>query len=113
MGRISMDVRKLVVKKINEGCSQIKIAKDLSISRRAVQNILKKLRDHNTIVDLPKTGGPALNSARSVRVLIRDSKKNPKKTAPNPLKSLKKIMDNSKICVFSDWPLVSPHINII
>ena len=66
MGRISMDVRKLVVKKINESWSQRKIAKDLSISRRAVQNILIKLRDHNTIEDLPKTSCPALNSARSV-----------------------------------------------
>ena len=66
-----MDVRKLVVKKINEGWSQRKIAKDLSIFRRALQNILMKLRDHNTI----KTGCQALNSARSVRALIRDSEK--------------------------------------
>jgi len=42
--RISMDVRKLVVKKFNEGWSQRKIAKELSISRRAEQNILLKLR---------------------------------------------------------------------
>ena len=68
MNRISLDVRKLVVKKIIEGWSQRKIAKDPSISRRAVQNIFMKLRDHNTIEDLHKTGCPALNSARSVRV---------------------------------------------
>ena len=49
-----MDVRKLVVKKINEGWSQRKIAKDLSISRRAVQNIFMKLRDHNTIEDVQR-----------------------------------------------------------
>ena len=56
MVRISMEVQKLVVKKINDGWSQSKIAKDLSISLRAVQNILMKLRDHNTIEELPKTG---------------------------------------------------------
>ena len=66
MGRISMDVRKLVIKKINEGWSQRKIAKDLSISRRAVQNILIKLRDYNTIENLVKTGYPVLNSAKCV-----------------------------------------------
>ena len=63
--------------------------KDLSISRRAVQNILMKLQDHNTIEDLPKTGCPALNNAISVRVLIRDTKKNPKKIALDLLKSWK------------------------
>jgi len=35
-----MDIRKLVVKKFDEGWSQRKIAKDPSISRRALQNIL-------------------------------------------------------------------------
>ena len=89
MGRISMDIWKLVVKKINEGWSQRKITKDLSI----VQNILMKLRGHDTIEDLPKTGCPALNSARSVRVLIRDSKK----TAPGPTEIMKiKSVDLSK-----------------
>ena len=44
MGRISMDVRKLGVKKINEGWSQRKIEKNFSISRCAVKNILMKLR---------------------------------------------------------------------
>ena len=34
-----------------------------------------KLPDHNIIEDLSKTGCPLLNSARNVRVLIRDSKK--------------------------------------
>ena len=72
-----------------------KIAKYFSISRRAVQNILMKLRDHNTIEDLPKTGCPVLNSARSARVLIRDSKKNLKKTAPDLLKLWK-----------SSWPIL-------
>ena len=70
-----MDVRKLVVKKINKGWSQRKIAKDLSISLRAVQNILMKLRDHNTIEDLPKTSYPELKSARSdfINVLLKNN----------------------------------------
>ena len=67
MGRISMSIQKLVVKKTNESWSQRKIAKDLSISRRGVQNILMNLWDHNTFEDLPKTGCPALNSTRSIR----------------------------------------------
>jgi len=54
------------------------------------------------------TRGQALNSARSVRVLIRDSKKNPKKTAldllklwkssqPTSINTVKRILKNYKM----------------
>ena len=62
-----------------------------------------KLRDHNTI----EGWFPALNSARSIRVLIQESKKNLKKTAtdilkswnssrPTPVNTVKRILKNYK-----------------
>ena len=43
---------------------------------------MMKYRKHKSIENLPKSGRPPLNTERNVRILIRDSKNNPKKTAP-------------------------------
>ena len=80
-----MEVRMLVVRKMNEGWSQKMIANFLNISRHAVQHIMKFM-EHATTENIPKIGRPPLNSDRSVRLLIRDAKRNPKKTAPELLK---------------------------
>jgi len=50
---------------------------------------MKKFREHGTTENIPKIGSPLLNSNRSVRLLIRDAKTNPKKTAPELLKDWK------------------------
>ena len=81
-----MDVRLLVIRKMNDGWSQKMIAQDLNISRHAVQHIIKKFMEHGTTENLPKSGRPPLNTTRSVRLLVRDAKVNPKKTAPELLK---------------------------
>ena len=57
--------------------NQRQVAKDLRISRCAVQNIQKKYVESGTIDDLPKCGRPPKNSQRSERQL----KTNPKLTA--------------------------------
>ena len=65
------------------------------------------LRSYGTTIHL-KTCYPALNSVRSVRVLIRDSKKNPKKTAPNLLKSWKSSRStsaNTVKCILRNYKL--------
>jgi len=62
------------------------IANSLNISCHAVQHIIKKFREHGTTENIPKIGRPRLNSDRSVRLLIRDAKRNPTKTAPELLK---------------------------
>ena len=82
MAKISMDVRMLVFQKMNDDWSQQMIANFHNISHHAIQHIIKKFREHGTTKNIPKIGRPPLNSDRSVRLLIRDEKRNPKKTAP-------------------------------
>ena len=69
-----MDLRKLVVRKFNEGWYQRKIANNINISRCVVHNIIKKSKEHYTIKNLLQIGRPRINSERSVRLLIRDAK---------------------------------------
>ena len=57
MGKLSIDLRKLVVQKVAEYWSQRTIPKHLNISRCAVQNIIKKVKEHGTIV---KFGGKSI-----------------------------------------------------
>ena len=68
MGKILIDVRILVVAKMNDGWSQKKLTDDLNISRRAVQNIMMKYRKHKSIENLPKSGRPPLNTERNVLI---------------------------------------------
>ena len=95
MGKLSIDLRKLVVQKVAEGWSQRTIGKHLNISRCAVQNIIKKVKEHGTIENLPKIGHPRMNSERTVRSLIRDAGINPKKTAAKLLKDWKSSLPTS------------------
>lgn len=76
-----MDLRSLVIQKLKDGCSQRKIAIMLNISRHAVQRIQLKFEQHKTLEDMFKSGRKSKNTARSERILIRNSKENPKKTA--------------------------------
>ena len=95
VAKILMDLRKLVVWKANEGWSQRLIATDLNISRCAVQNILKKSKEHNSIENRPKIGRPRIHSARSMRLMIRNAKANPKKTAPELLQDWRSSLPTS------------------
>jgi len=92
MGNLSIDLRKLVVQKVPEDWSQRTIAKHLNISRCVVQNIIKKVREHETIENFLKIGRPRMNSERTVKSLIWDAKKNPKKTAAELLKYWKSVL---------------------
>jgi len=49
MGKLYIDLRKLVVRKVADGWSQRMIAKHLNISHCAVQNIIKKIKENGTI----------------------------------------------------------------
>ena len=53
-----MDVRMLVVRKMNESWSQKMIANFLNISRHAVQHVIKKFREHGITESIPKIGRP-------------------------------------------------------
>jgi len=74
MGKLYIDLRKLVVRKVAEGWSQKTIKKHMNISRCVVQNIIQKVKEHGTIENLPQYGLPRMNSERTVRSLIQDAK---------------------------------------
>ena len=76
-----MDIRKLVIQKLRDGWSQRKIANLLNISRHAVQHIQLKFKTQKTLENMFKSGRKPKNTQRSERLLIRNSKENPKKTA--------------------------------
>ena len=52
MRKLSIDLRKLVVRKVAKGWSQRTIAKHLNIFRCVVQNIIKMVKEHGTIETL-------------------------------------------------------------
>ena len=65
------------------------MAKHLNISRCAVQNIIKKVKKHGTIENLPKINCLRMNSEKDVRSLIPGAKINPMKIATELLKDWK------------------------
>ena len=67
--------------KFQDGWSLRKIAMDLNISRHGVQRILTKFQQYKTLEDLQKSGRLRRNDDRYERLLIRDARCHPKKTA--------------------------------
>ena len=51
MAPISIDIKRFVIIKFQDGWSQGKIAMDLNISRHNVQRILTNFQQHITLVD--------------------------------------------------------------
>jgi len=88
MGKLSIDLKKLVVRKVAERWSQITIAKHLNISRCTVQNIIKKVKEHGTIENLPKICRPRMNSERTARSLILDAKNKSEENGSGTLEKL-------------------------
>ena len=78
-----MEKRELVVTLSQKGKTQKEIASLLKISRRSVQYILKKMKDHKTIQDHPRSGRPRLLTTITERRIIITSKKDPRLTAKN------------------------------
>ena len=54
---------------------------NLKIFRYGVQRTLTKFEKHATLENLKKSGRPQRNDDRSERILIRDDRCHPKKTA--------------------------------
>lgn len=66
---------------LSQGKSQCEIARILSISRKSVQIISKKIDSNISVEDRPKSGRPKVLNTRDERSLIIASKKAPFKTA--------------------------------
>jgi len=70
MPRISTESRSRVIDMLEGRNSQREVVKQLSILRRAVQNIWKKYLENDITDDLPKSGRPPKNEESSVRRLL-------------------------------------------
>ena len=62
---ISIDIRRLVIIKFQDGWSQRSISMNLNISRHGVQRILIKFQQHETLEDLQKSIRPRRNDDKS------------------------------------------------
>ena len=100
--------------------SQRTITKHLNISRCAVQNITKKVKERGTIKNLTKIGRPRMNSERTLKSLIRDAKINPKKASagllkdwisgqPTSISTMKNVLRKYNLfgCIAAKKPLLS------
>lgn len=81
MPRISIEKRKEIIRKADNGVSQQKIAQMVNVSRCAVQHILKKHSLGLSIADVPRKGRPSKLTNHTRRCIVRESKKNPFLTA--------------------------------
>ena len=87
--KLSLGIRKSVVQKLKDDWSQRQVAIDMNISRYAIQRIVRRFQQHETLGNLSKSGRKPHNTPRSELLLIRASKGNPKKTARELLMEFK------------------------
>lgn len=78
----SIDLRKLVISHYKEGKSFREIGEIVKRSHSTVQCIIKRFREENRVVDMPKMGPKKLLNAHDERWILRQVKKNPKISAP-------------------------------
>lgn len=81
MTKIESEKRWKIISDIKSGKSQRQVAKINKVSRRSVQEIIKKYIKTGTIQDLPRSGRPSLTSSAENRYLIYLSKRHPTHTA--------------------------------
>ena len=70
MTQISIDIRRLVIIKFQDGWSLRKIAMDLNIFRYGVQRILTKFQQHKTLKKLQKSVRSQRNDDRCERLYV-------------------------------------------
>lgn len=75
MPRISNSKRLEILRLINDGLNQSQVARECSVSRCAVQNIIKKQNLGLPIQDRPRSGRPQVLNERDRRKVVIESKK--------------------------------------
>ena len=75
-----MQIRNLIVRDAKRNQSQRKIAEKFGVSRGAVQKIILKHQKFGSVADRPGKGAKRKNSARTVDLIIRQNKKDPRTT---------------------------------
>lgn len=92
MPKINIETRKSICEDATSGMSQKAIAKKYNISRSGVQHTLKKFFAGLPLKDMPRSGRPEKITIYDRRCIIRESKKNPFKTA-NEIRSSLNLND--------------------
>ena len=81
MIKISEQVRKLVVSKMLDGCSQVNVTKDLKIHQTSLRYIFQKYLKTGEIADAKRIGHPWKTTKRQRRLLCKTSRNDPFLTA--------------------------------
>lgn len=76
----SIDLRKLIIKDIQAGLSQRKVATKFDVSKTQVQKLWKKFSQTGCVVDIEGRGRKRATSDRDDSRIIREIKKNPRTT---------------------------------
>ena len=79
-GKISMQIRNLIVREAKHNQSQRKIAEKFGVSRGAVQKIIPKHQKFGSVADRPGREAKRKSSARTDDLIIRQIKKDPRTT---------------------------------
>jgi len=86
MGKLSKDMRLLIVRKLKNGIGQRETSRNLEIPRTTVQNVWKRFLQTGTVDDKEKTGRPTKFSQRDRRKLYFESRRHPFFTAREVLR---------------------------
>lgn len=78
---ISEDVRKLIIRAVQEKKSHREVATLFGVSKTSVTNLLKRFRERNNVQNKPRSGRPKVTTERDDKILVRMSKRDPRKTA--------------------------------
>lgn len=78
---LSRDLRESIIKAFQTGLSSYKIAKNFSLPRSSVQNIITKYKNSGNVEIGKKTGRPTIAKPRDCRVLKKIIKENRRQTA--------------------------------
>ena len=81
MTKIGYEKRLKIIADMKTVNNQRIVAKNNSVSRRSVQEIMKKFEKSGNVEDLPRSGRPSITSSVENRYLIYLSKRNPTNTA--------------------------------
>jgi transposase len=79
-GKISMQVRNLIVRDVKRNQLQREIAKKYGVSRGAVQKIILKYQKLGSVADRPGRGSKRKSCERTDNLIIREIKKDPRIT---------------------------------
>lgn len=78
---ITVEVKNLVIEAVNKNISYKQVSRLYGVSKSEVGNIVKRFRETGSVENKKRTGRKKVTSEKDDRILIRMSKKDPRKNA--------------------------------